>query len=114
LRGISRIRQWRIPFREGRSVDIEGTDVLVITGLEDPVPEFLLSLNRDHRFIKIMHRDRDVFPGEDGYINRNGRAPRNVLSPVGAARTILKRISPLITRVIDLVRRDPGVAMCLF
>jgi len=114
VRSIARIRRWRIPLREGRPVAVEGTDVLVITGLEDPVPEFLLSLNRAHWLIEIMHRDRDVFLGEDGYINRRGRAPRNVFSPVGAARTILKMISPSITRAIELVQRDPGVALRLF
>jgi len=82
--------------------------------LEDPDRKWVLSLNRNHWLIEIMHRDRDVFPGEDGYTNRMDHAPRNVFSMIGAARTMLKRISTSVTEVIKLVRRDPGVALRLF
>jgi len=37
-----------------------------------------------------------------------------VFPPVGAARIILKMISPSITRVIERVRRYSGVALRLF
>jgi len=92
--GRARIGRRRIPLREGRPVAIGGTDVPVIAGLRNPGPAFLPSQNRDHRLIGIMHRDRDVFPGEDGYISRRGCARRNIFAPVGAARTVPRGYRP--------------------
>jgi hypothetical protein len=43
-------------------------------------PQALLSINRDHWSIEIMHRNKDVIHGEDGDTNRCGNAPRNTFS----------------------------------
>ncbi len=37
-------------------------------------------VNRSHWGIEIMHRDKAVTLGEDGYTNRSDNAPRNVFS----------------------------------
>jgi hypothetical protein len=39
-------------------------------------PQALLGVNRDHWRIEIMHRNKDVILGEDGYTNRCDNAPR--------------------------------------
>ena len=41
-------------------------------------PQALLGVNRDHWRIEIMHRNKDVILGEDGYTNRCDNAPRNI------------------------------------
>ena len=38
-----------------------------------------------------MHRDKDVTPGEDGYTNRPGHAPRNIPTLNSAVRTLPER-----------------------
>ena len=43
-------------------------------------PQALLGVNRDHWRIEIMHRNKDVILGEDGYTNRCDNAPRNIFS----------------------------------
>ena len=46
-------------------------------------PQALLGVNRDHWRIEIMHRNKDVILGEDGYTNRCDNAPRNIFSLTG-------------------------------
>jgi len=58
-----------------------------------------------------MRRDRDEFPGEDGCINRMGNPSRNVFPLIGAALTMLKRLSTLMTEVIELDQPDRGVTL---
>ena len=43
-------------------------------------PQALLGFNRDHWRIEIMHRNKDVILGEDGYTIRRDNAPRNIFS----------------------------------
>jgi hypothetical protein len=43
----------------------------------ETAPEALLCANRGHWGIEIMHRNKDVILGEDGYTNRSDNTPRN-------------------------------------
>ncbi|MCA1775819.1 MAG: hypothetical protein LC676_09485 [Loktanella sp.] len=53
-----------------------------------------------------MRRNKDVCLGEDDNTNRKDHAPRIVVTLVTAARTLLKRISTLPTKVIEIIEND--------
>ena len=73
-----------------------------------------LSANRGHWGIEIMHRNKDVILGEDGYTNRSDEAPRNIFSLIGFALKILKSVSPSPTRAIEQFQDDRNKALRLF
>lgn len=75
----------------------------LITSLtkDEASPEYLLNLNRKHWGIEIMHRNKDVMLGEDGYTNRFDNAPRNIFSLTGFALKVLRCVSPSPTRAIE-------------
>lgn len=64
-------------------------------------PEYLLNLNRKHWGIEIMHRNKDVMLGEDGYTNRLDNAPRNVFSLTSFALKVMRSVSQSPTRAIE-------------
>jgi predicted transposase YbfD/YdcC len=70
--------EWKDP---GREV------AYLITSLaaSEASSEALLCANRSHSAIEIMHRNKDVILGEDGYTNRSDNAPRNIFSLLGFA-----------------------------
>jgi hypothetical protein len=76
-------------------------------------PEALLSANRGHWGMEIMHRNKDVILGEDAYTNRSDDAPRNIFSLIGFALKILKSVSPSPTRAIEQFQDDRNKAMRL-
>ena len=90
--------------------------IYLITSLTacDAAPKALLQINRDHWGVEIMHRDKDVILGEDGYTNRKGNAPRNVFSLTGFALKILKSVSRSTTRAIERFQDDRNRAVRLF
>lgn len=90
--------------------------VYLITSLsaQDAPPQALLKFNRGHWGIEIMHRDKDVTLGEDGYTNRSDNAPRNVFTILCFARKILKSVSPSLTRAIEQFQDDRNRAIRLF
>ena len=57
-------------------------------------PQALLGVNRNHWRIEIMHRNKDVYLGEDGYTNCCDNAPRNIFSLTGFVFKILKSVAP--------------------
>jgi predicted transposase YbfD/YdcC len=69
-------------------------------------PQALLRINRDHWGIEIMHRNKDVILGEDGYTNRCDNAPRNIFSLTGFVLKILKSVSSSPTRAIERFQDD--------
>jgi hypothetical protein len=69
-------------------------------------PQAILQTNRDHWGIEIMHRNKDVFLGEDGYTNRNDNAPANIFSLTSFVLTILKTVSTSPTRAIEYFQDD--------
>ena len=72
-------------------------------------PQAILQINRDHWGIEIMHRNKDVFLGEDGYTNRNDNAPANIFSLTGFVLAILKTVSASPTRAIEYFRTTKTV-----
>jgi predicted transposase YbfD/YdcC len=80
----------------------------------ETAPEALLCANRGHWGIEIMHRNKDVILGEDGYTNRSDNAPRNIFSLIGFALNILKSVSPSPTRAIEQFQDDRNKALRLF
>ena len=77
-------------------------------------PQALLGVNRDHWRIEIMHRNKDVILGEDGYTNRCDNAPRNIFSLTGFVLKILKSVAPRPTRAIEHFQDDRNRAIRLF
>ena len=61
----------------------------------------LLASNRNHWGIEIMHRNKDVILGEDGYTNRCDNAPRNIFSLTAFVLKILKFVAHSPTRAIE-------------
>ena len=77
-------------------------------------PQALLGVNRDHWRIEIMHRNKDVILGEDGYTNCCDNAPRNIFSLTGFVLKILKSVAPSPTRAIEHFQDDRNRAIRLF
>jgi hypothetical protein len=75
--------------------------VLLISSLSAASPQALLASNRNHWGIEIMHRNKDVILGEDGYTNRCDNAPRNIFSLTGFVLKILKLVAHSPTRAIE-------------
>ena len=63
---------------------------------------------------QIMHRNKDVILGEDGYTNRCDNAPRNIFSLTGFVLKILKSVSSSPTRAIERFQDDRNRAIRLF
>jgi len=115
-RQICRVTRWRQRKVNGKWQDPKVEIVYLITSLsaQDASPEALLKFNRGHWGIEIMHRDKDVTLGEDGYTNRSDNAPRNVFTILCFARKILKSVSPSITRAIEQFQDDRNRTIRLF
>ena len=64
--------------------------------------------------VEIMHRDKDVILGEDGYTNRLDNAPRNIFSLTGFTLKILKSVSRSTTRAIEHFQDNRNRALRLF
>jgi predicted transposase YbfD/YdcC len=97
---VTRSRQRRV---KGMWQEPQQEIAYLITSLtkDEASPEDLLNLNRKHWGIEIMHRNKDVMLGEDGYTNRLDNAPRNVFSLTGLALKVLRCVSPSPTRAIE-------------
>jgi predicted transposase YbfD/YdcC len=77
-------------------------------------PRAILNANRGHWGIEIMHRNKDVILGEDGYTNRSDAAPRNIFSLLGFALGILHAVSPSPTRAIEHFQDDKNRVLKCF
>jgi len=74
---VTRSRQRRV---KGVWQEQQETAYLITSLTKDEAsPEYLLNLNRKHWGIEIMHRNKDVVLGEDGYTNRLDNAPPKCL-----------------------------------
>jgi predicted transposase YbfD/YdcC len=115
VRQICRIRRWRLQKVNGKWQEPQEETVYLITSLTAAVsPQALLSVNRNHWGIEIMHRNKDVILGEDGYTNRSDNAPRNIFSLTGFVLKILKSVSPSPTRAIEHFQDNKNRAIRLF
>jgi predicted transposase YbfD/YdcC len=74
-------------------------------------PQALLNDNRGHWGIEIMHRNKDVILGEDGYTNRCDNAPANIFSLTSFVLTILKTVCASPTRAIEYFQDDKSRAI---
>ena len=115
-RQICRVTRWRQRKVNGTWQAPKVEIVYLITSLpaEDAPPKVLLKFNRGHWRIEIMHRDKDVILGEDGYTNRRDNAPRNVFTILCFALKILKSVTPSPTRAIEKFQDDRNRATRLF
>lgn len=116
VKHICRVRRSRQGKKHGAWNPPEEEVVYLISSLPaaEATPEALLRVNREHWGIEIMHRDKDVILGEDGYTNRRDNAPRNVFSLLAFARKILKSVSPSTIRAIEYFQDDRSRLLRLF
>ena len=116
VKHICRVTRFRQGKKNGEWKDPEEEVVYLIASLPagEASPEALLCANRGHWGIEIMHRNKDVILGEDGYTNRSDNAPRNIFSLIGFALKILKSVSPSPTRAIEQFQDDRNKALRLF
>lgn len=110
---VSRWRQHKIN-GEWQNPKVEVVHLITSLNVHDASPQALLSFNRAHWGIEIMHRDKDVTLGEDGYTNRSDNAPRNVFTILCFARKILKSVSSSLTRAIEQFQDNRNRAVRLF
>jgi len=96
VKHICRVTRFRQGKKNGQWKEPEKEVVYLIARFPngEASPEALLSANRGHWGIEIMHRNKDVILGEDGYTNRSDEAPRNIFSLIGFALKIAKSVSP--------------------
>ena len=116
VKHICRVRRSRQSKKLGAWKPPEEEAVYLIASLPaaEAAPEALLSLNRAHWGIEIMHRNKDVILGEDGYTNRSGNAPRNIFTLLAFSLKVLKSISPSPTRAIEQFQDDRSKVLRLF
>jgi len=111
---ICRLARSRQSKTNGKWQETQET-VYLITSLSpaEASPQDILKINRDHWGIEIMHRNKDVILGEDGYTNRRDNAPANIFSLTSLVLTILKTVSPSPTRAIEYFQDDKTRAIRL-
>ncbi len=114
VRQICRIARSRQIKKHGQWQEARET-VYLITSLSPAraSPQDILKTNRDHWGIEIMHRNKDVILGEDGYTNRSDNAPANIFSLTSFVLAILKTVSPSPTRSIEYFQDDRNRAIRL-
>ena len=85
----------------------------LITSLSDTeaTPQALLTFNRKHWGIEIMHRNKDVFLGEDGYTNRKGNAPHAIFILNNLVLAICASISPSPTQALEYFQDNKNRAI---
>ena len=115
VRQICRVRRIRWIKKNGQWHETEETVYLIASlSLEDASPKEILTHNRGHWGIEIMHRNKDVILREDGYTNRSGNAPANIFSLTGLALAILKTVCASPTRAIEYFQDNKNRAISLF
>jgi hypothetical protein len=110
VRQICRLHRSQQIEKNGQWQEAQET-VYLITSLSSACtsPQAILQNNRDHWGIEIMHRNKDVFLGEDGYTNRNDNAPANIFSLTSLVLAILKTVSASPTLAIEYFQNDKTV-----
>jgi hypothetical protein len=115
-RQVCRVR--RIIQRKKKGVWQPPTEKIVylITSLPmtEASPQDLLTLNRDHWGIEIMHRNKDVTLGEDTYTNRKDNAPHAIFILNNLVLAILQTISTSPTKAIEAFQDNRNKALRLF
>lgn len=116
VKHICRVRRARQRKKRGAWSPPEEEIAYLISSLPaaEAAPEALLRLNQEHWGIEIMHRNKDVILGEDGYTNRSDNAPRNIFSLLAFALKILQSAATSPTRAIELFQDDRNRLLRLF
>lgn len=111
---ICRVKRWWEVMKNGAWQPPEYVVVHLISSLTAATsPQAPLRINRDHWGIEIMHRNKDVILGEDGYSNRCDNAPPNIFSITGFVLKILKAVSPSPTQAIEQFQDNKNRAIRL-
>ena len=76
-------------------------------------PKDLLVFNRNHWGIEIMHRNKDVFLGEDQITSRKDNAPHALFILNNLVLALLKTVSPSPTKAIEALQDDRAIAFSL-
>ncbi len=111
IRFIARLERRRDHVRRGCVTRTERKTIYLITSLPRATPKRIVSVNRSHRRIETMHRDKDVTFGEDRHTNRLDHAPQDIFTLTSATRTVPKRISNSPTRAIETFQTSRTTAI---
>lgn len=114
-RQICRVR--RIIQRKKKGVWQNATEEIVylITSLtaDEASPKDLLNFNRNHWGIEIMHRNKDVFLGEDSLTNRKDNAPHALFILNNLVLALLRTINPSPTKALEACQDNRNIAIAL-
>ncbi|MDE2020792.1 MAG: transposase [Patescibacteria group bacterium] len=76
-------------------------------------PQDLLTFNRSHWGIEIMHRNKDVFLGEDTLTSRKDKAPHALFILNNIVLALLKTVSHSPTKAIETLQDNRNLAIRL-
>ena len=99
--------------KKGKWLPVKEETVYLITSLSEAAPQDLLKFNRKHWGIEIMHRNKDVFLGEDGYTNRKDNAPHAIFVLHNLVLEICKSVSRSPTQALEYFQNDKNRAIRL-
>lgn len=87
----------------------------LITSLAEAkaTPQDLLTFNRNHWGIEIMHRNKDVFLREDAYTNRKDNAPHNIFILNNIVLALCKTLATSPTKAIEACQDNKNRAIRL-
>lgn len=90
--------------------------VYLITSLQtdETSPQELLTFNRKHWGIEIMHRNKDVFLREDGCTSRKNNAPHNIFVLHNMVLAIGQSVSLSPTQALEHFQDNKNRAIGLF
>jgi predicted transposase YbfD/YdcC len=112
---ICRVR--RIIQRKKKGVWQKATEEIayLITSLsvDEASPKDLLTFNRNHWGIEIMHRNKDVTLGEDAMTNRKDNAPHALFILNNLVLALLNTICPSPTKAIEACQDNRNLAISL-
>lgn len=101
--------------KKGEWQPVNEETVYLITSLPEieAAPQDLLKLNRKHWGIEIMHRNKDVFLGEDAYTNRKDNAPHAIFVLHNLVLEICKSVSSSPVQALEYFQNDKNRAIRL-
>ena len=116
VKQVCRVRRLIQRKKKGAWQPVKEETVYLITSLsaEEASPQDLLTLNRKHWGIEIMHRNKDVFLHEDGCTSRKNNAPHVIFVLHNLVLEICKSISSSPTKALEYFQDDKNRAVRLF
>jgi len=112
---ICRVRRVIQRKKKGQWLPPKEEIVYLITSLSKPEasPQNLVDFNRKHWGIEIMHRNKDVFLGEDACTSRKDAAPHNIFILNNLVLALLKSVSHSPTKALEYFQHDKNRAIRL-